>query len=458
MLLNYCMTLNDTIAAIATPAGEGGIGVVRITGSEALAIAGSHFRHKRGRSVTDFDSHRLYYGTFNAPEGAIDEVCLVYMKAPNSYTRQDSIEISCHGSPSVLRSVLNQIIKSGARIAEPGEFTKRAFLNGRIDLSQAEGVIDLIKARSEGAARAALNLMEGGLASRIEAVKQKLVTLLSHLEASIDFPDEEIETADDSRLAGILDDSIKQIDSLVKSYETGRFLKKGMLVAIIGKPNVGKSSLLNSLLEEDRSIVTHIPGTTRDLIRAETEISGIPVELIDTAGLNRSPDEIESIGIELALGAAESADLVVALFDGSREWDEEDGKTLGALKKARAGLALVNKSDLPQKLVSPESGFSPAHISVNNRIGLEAIEEKVKAVAGSGGGAGSEPLVTRSRHLSIFNRIADDLRRAKEELPVGREISASGVWDALEEIKRFTGESYTEEVLSKIFDEFCIGK
>jgi tRNA modification GTPase len=452
------MTLNDTIAAIATPAGEGGIGVVRITGSEALAIAGSHFRHKRGRSVTDFDSHRLYYGTFNAPEGAIDEVCLVYMKAPNSYTRQDSIEISCHGSPSVLRSVLNQIIKSGARIAEPGEFTKRAFLNGRIDLSQAEGVIDLIKARSEGAARAALNLMEGGLASRIEAVKQKLVTLLSHLEASIDFPDEEIETADDSRLAGILDDSIKQIDSLVKSYETGRFLKKGMLVAIIGKPNVGKSSLLNSLLEEDRSIVTHIPGTTRDLIRAETEISGIPVELIDTAGLNRSPDEIESIGIELALGAAENADLVVALFDGSREWDEEDGKTLGALKKARAGLALVNKSDLSQKLVWPEKSISPAHISVNNRTGLEAIEEKVKDVAGSGGGAGSEPLVTRSRHLAIFNRIGEDLRRAKEELPVGREVAAAGVWDALEEIKRFTGESYTEEVLSKIFDEFCIGK
>jgi len=450
------MNLNDTIAAIATPVGEGGIGVIRVSGPDALNATAKNFRPS-GKPVKEMESHRLYFGTLLSKTETIDEVCLVYMKAPRSYTRQDCVEISCHGSPAVLRRALKLIMDNGARMAEPGEFTKRAFLNGRINLSQAEGVIDLIKARSEGAATAALQLMEGGLSARIEAAKQKLLQILSHLEASIDFPDEELETATDEQILKLLDESIHKVDSLVRSYESGRFLKAGMKIAIIGKPNVGKSSLLNALLEEERAIVTKHPGTTRDLIHGESEIAGIPVEFIDTAGLNKSPDEVESIGIERTLKAAREADLVIALFDGSRPWDEEDDKVFETLKELKNLIALINKSDAERKLLWPDASMKISAISVNNRTGFESIEEAVKMTAGSIR-PGVEPLVTRARHLAIFKRISEDLKRAKDELAIGREIAAAEIWDAIEEIKRFTGESYTEEVLSKIFDEFCIGK
>ena len=450
------MNINDTIAAIATPVGEGGIGVIRISGSNALAVAVKNFK-PAGKDVKAIKSHRLYLGTLLSGEGTIDEVCLVYMKAPRSYTRQDCVELSCHGSPAVLRHALRVIMENGARMAEPGEFTKRAFLNGRINLSQAEGVIDLIKARSEGAATAALHLMEGGLSSRIEAAKQKLLHILSHLEASIDFPDEELETATDAQLIKLLDESIHKVDSLVRSYESGKFLKNSMKIAIIGKTNVGKSSLLNALLEEERAIVTEHPGTTRDLIRGEIEIAGIPVEFVDTAGLNKTADEVESIGIERTLKMAQEADLVIALFDGSRKWDEEDSKVLETIGELKNLIILINKSDIEQKLAWPDSSRKTHPISVNMRTGFEHIEEAVKKTAGTFK-PGVEPLITRARHLGIFKRISEDLHRARQELSIGREIAAAEIWDAVEEIKRFTGESYTEEVLSKIFDEFCIGK
>jgi tRNA modification GTPase len=452
------MKLNDTIAAIATPAGEGGIGVIRVSGPASTEIIRRIFR-PAGKTAGGLESHRLYYGRLIDDAGEIDEVCVTVMKAPRSYTRQDSAEISCHGSSAVLRRALKAALAGGARMAEPGEFTKRAFLNGRIDLSQAEGVIDLIKARSEGAANAAFHLMRGGLSSRIDTVKRKLLYLFSHLEASIDFPDEELETAPDETLASGMNEALKKMEWLIKSYETGKFLKHGMGLVIIGKPNVGKSSLLNALLEEDRAIVTHHPGTTRDTIRAETELAGLPVELIDTAGLSDAPGEVEAIGMERALQAAETADVVIGLFDGSREWEKADEKVLDRLKKARACLAVINKSDLPKKLEWPASAPPCVRISVKERAGLEELLGKIRDSARSAGEVSlEEPLVTRTRHLEIFRRIAGDIKRAIEDLPLGRELSAASVWDALEEIKRFTGESYTEEVLSVIFDEFCIGK
>ncbi len=453
------MKLDDTIAAIATPIGEGGLGVIRLSGQNSLEIIQKAFTPKSKLKSDSLKSHRLYFGKLKDKTGTIDEVCVVYMKAPRSYTKENSAEVSCHGSPAVLRRALKCLITNGARMAEPGEFTKRAFLNGRIDLSQAEGVIDLIKARSEGAADAAFKLMEGGLSSRINVVKEKLVHTLAQLEASIDFPDEEFQTETDEQLIKHLDKATDRMNSLLRSYESGKFLKHGMGLAIIGKPNVGKSSLLNALIEEERSIVTGHPGTTRDLIRAETELAGLPVELIDTAGLHCSPEEVEAIGIERALKAAKSADAVIALFDASREWDEADEQVLETLKKAKIPIAVINKTDMTHKLNWPDASIIPLPLSVKERVGIDGLLESIKTVVSDAGNISQEePVVTRTRHLEIFKRIASDIQRAKDEMAIGRELSAAGVWDALEEIKRFTGESYTDEILSKIFDEFCIGK
>lgn len=453
------MNLDDTIAAIATAVGEGGIGMVRISGPASHGIVLSLFRTKNQKELDKPESHRLYYGTLNDQSGPIDEVCLVLMKGPRSYTRQDMAEISCHGSPAVLRRALKLLVAAGARMAGPGEFTKRAFLNGRIDLSQAEGVIDLIKARSEGAARAAFGLMEGGLSTRIEAIRQKLVTALSHLEASVDFPDEEMATMGDAELQTTLGDCIHRIERLIQSYDGGKFLKHGLSLAIIGKPNAGKSSLLNALLEEERAIVTDIPGTTRDLIRAEGELAGLKVELIDTAGFNPSPDAVEAEGIRRALKAAEGADAVLGLFDGSRPWDASDQKVLDTLKRSRLHLAVVNKSDMPRQLAWPDGEGEPLRISVKETRGLDELMARVAAFAQDARALNEEePVVTRLRHREVFLEIAADLGRARQDLAMGREVAAAAVWDALEGIKRFTGESYTEEVLLAIFDEFCIGK
>ncbi|MBI5178748.1 MAG: tRNA uridine-5-carboxymethylaminomethyl(34) synthesis GTPase MnmE [Nitrospinae bacterium] len=453
------MNNGDTITAIATPAGEGGLGVIRISGPLSGMIALNLFRTSSGATLDALESHRVYFGAVNDGASPVDEVCLTYMKAPRSYTKEDTVEISCHGSPAVLRRVLKLVTSRGARMAEPGEFTKRAFLNGRIDLSQAEGVIDLIKSRSEGAARAAFGLMEGGLSARIESVREKLVRVLSHLEASIDFPDEDFQTATDAEIIATLDEAVRRMERLIQSYDGGKFLRHGINVAIIGKPNAGKSSLLNALLEEERAIVTHHPGTTRDLIKGEAELAGLNVELVDTAGLNPTPDEIEAEGIRRSLKAAEAADVLIGLFDGSRQWDEADARVISTLRQARHFVAAVNKADLCQKLDWPERDIAPIRISVRNATGIDALIAAVSTVAKSVPAQGhEEPVVTRLRHREIFCRIAEDLRRAKEELAVGREVAAAGVWDALEEIKRFTGESYTEEVLSSIFNEFCVGK
>ncbi|GMT42894.1 MAG: tRNA modification GTPase MnmE [bacterium] len=387
------MNLDDTIAAIATPPGEGGLGVIRVSGRNAMKVAQTIFIPAGGKKTRGkpMESHRMYFGAVVRPldklrvtachgepveprqahssassrqtahhdgvvePGAVlDEVCIVYMKAPRSYTRQDILEIYCHGSPALLRRLLKLTLDCGARMAEPGEFTKRAFLNGRIDLTQAEGVIDFIKSRSETAAKSALQLMQGGLSSRIETVKQNLVNLLAQLEASIDFPDEEVETAGDETITSRLEESIRAMERLVKSYGKGRYFNTSIGLAIVGKPNVGKSSLLNAILEEDRAIVTPHPGTTRDLIRVDTELDGLCVELIDTAGLNPTPDEVEAVGIERALRSARSADVVVGLFDGSRPWEEADQNVLDVILGAPRFVAAVNKSDLAQRINSPK--------------------------------------------------------------------------------------------------------
>ncbi|MBI3795318.1 MAG: tRNA uridine-5-carboxymethylaminomethyl(34) synthesis GTPase MnmE [Nitrospinae bacterium] len=448
-------TSGDTIAAVATPVGEGGLGVIRISGPASLVIISKIFRLSRGEVLPEMTPRNVYFGKIFEDKEPVDEVCAVYFRAPQSYTAEDVVEISCHGSPAVMRKILKLVMANGARIAEPGEFTKRAFLNGRMDLSQAEGVVDLIKSVSEGAARSAYRLMEGGLSARIDSIRQKLVWTLSNLEASIDFPDEDFQTAPDEHIVKTLEECAALAQRLIKSYDGGRFITHGINVAIIGKANAGKSSLLNALTEEERSIVTHHPGTTRDLIRAETELSGMKVELVDTAGLNPSPDEIEAEGIRRSLIAARTADVVLGLFDGSRPWDASDDAVVEVLKKSARPIAAVNKADLPSVLTWGEPAIKPIYISVRDRGGFKELAERFFDGIHL---AGEEPVVTRLRHREIFERILSDLTRAKEDLKSGRELSAAGVWDAIEEIKRFTGESYTEEVLDAVFAEFCVGK
>lgn len=455
----------DTIAAVATPVGQGGIGIVRISGPRSLDITSQIFSPKKKVALSGVKSGALIYGHILSPDDRviIDEVLVAVMRAPRSYTREDIAEIHCHGGMVAVRKILGLITSFGARLADPGEFTKRAFLNGRISLDQAEAVLDLITARTEESLRIAAGQLQGGLSERLAALRSELIGVCAAVEAVIDFPEDEIEIRKDEQLVLQMEEVGLEIRRLSQTFQEARFFREGLSVAIIGKPNVGKSSLLNALLRKDRAIVTEVPGTTRDLIEEHLNIQGLPVRIIDTAGIRESHELVEQEGIRRSLQALEQADFVIAVIDGSRSLDGHDH---GLLEKVRGkeAVIVVSKTDLPLE-VSLENigkyGKQYIRVSVVSGEGLEDLKTTIYSLHLKDWKEEREGvLITNMRHKTALDHAALSLGRAVEIISGNRplEIAAIELRDAADQIGGITGAVTTAEVLERIFSDFCIGK
>lgn len=457
--------MEDTIAAISTALGESGIGIIRMSGENSKKILEEIFQPAHKSS--SFNNRKLIYGHVidkNKNE-VIDEALAVYMKAPNTYTREDVVEISCHGSIVSLRKTLELIIKKGARIAEKGEFTKRAFLNGRLDLSQAEAVIDMIKAKTNKGYEAALNQLEGCLSSEIKKIRNQISELISHIIVNIDYPEEDIEEITYEELKNKMERINAEITHMLNTFHAGKIFKEGLSTAIIGKPNVGKSSLMNALLKEARAIVTDIPGTTRDIIEETVNINQIPLKIVDTAGIRDTEDIVEKIGVEKSKESFNKADLIIFMLNASEELSSEDMEIIKHIKNKKA-IVLLNKTDLPQKIdISEVRALLPDKkiicSSIVNNKGVEDLEKEIERIVYSGNIIQEESfLITNMRHATLLekakNSITDAIRiiDSRESLDI-IEIDIRNAWEALGEI---IGETVSEDIIDEIFSRFCLGK
>ncbi|MFN3504887.1 MAG: tRNA uridine-5-carboxymethylaminomethyl(34) synthesis GTPase MnmE [Caldimicrobium sp.] len=454
----------DTIAAIATPPGRGAIGVIKISGDKALPILQSIF--KPAKAHLTFQSHRFYYGFIIDPETGerIDEVLVVYMKKPYSYTREDVVEIHAHSGYYNLKGILELVLKLGARPADPGEFTLRAFLNGRIDLSQAEAIEEIISAKSKTALTLALQNLSGKLSEKIKILKEDLLFLLAQVESAIDFPEEDIEILNPPELVPHIKEIIKKIEHLIQNYQEGKIYREGIRLVISGKPNVGKSSLMNALLKEERAIVTPIPGTTRDFLEEEAYLRGIPVKLIDTAGLRETSDPVEKIGVEKALQKLKEADLVIFLIDVSEKPDKE---TLSLYEQIKdfPHLVVFNKIDLtPNYLEDWKSLFKTVEIipiSVKEEINLDLLYQNIEKKILTEKGTITAGVVPNLRQKIALEKAKEHLEKAIEEIVKKNplpELIALEIRGAISSLSEIIGEVTTEDLLNKIFSSFCIGK
>jgi len=456
------MYVVDTIAAIATPQGAGAVGIVRASGPDCVRIAAAVFRRSRDRAAMEdavtgaWQSHRLYRGQVIRWDGTVvDEALAVLMRAPHSYTGEDILELHCHGSPVVLRLALEAVLAAGARAAEPGEFTRRAFLNGKLDLAQAEAVIDLVRARTPAGAIQAHDQLTGRLSRALDEMRGQLLRVKAHVEVKIEFVDDEIDLPDEEPIE-VLRTVVASMDSLLGGYERARLTRQGLRVALTGPPNVGKSSLLNALLGEDRAIVTPIAGTTRDLIEEAADFNGIAVVLTDTAGLRESPDEIERIGVERALDSARRADIVVQVFDSSVP------KPAGLVFDVDHHLSVLNKSDLPCAWSAGDIealGSPLVRTSALTGEGLDELRAAVLSVA-MAPVADSGPVLTRSRQRDAVAKARECLGHALAGFATGvpSDLIAVDLQAALDHIASVTGSVTSDDVLDAIFSEFCIGK
>ena len=467
------MFLDDTIAAISTPAGEGGIGIVRLTGKDSIKIADRLFHSSKGKTLSDSASHRIIYGFIkdSSTGETVDEVLVSIMRSPNTYTREDIVEINCHGGMSPLRNVLELAVKHGARLAEPGEFTKRAFLNGRIDLSEAEAVLDLIRAKTDESRRIALEQLRGRLSEKILNLREQITKICVFIEAYIDFPEEDIELASKKEIIESAETILKELASLLKSYDEGRFFREGLAAAIVGKPNVGKSSLLNALLQKDRAIVTDTPGTTRDTIEEYLNINGLPLRIIDTAGIRESHDMAEKEGVKRSIRAMEDADLVIAVIDGSEPLKDEDIEVLGKTK-GKNTIIVINKSDLisSEEQKSRRAEVNSALSSYSSRVinisaakgdGIEELKDTVFQSSVKNWKEQKEGvIVTNLRHKIAIQAAYDSLKNGIKAIETDKplEIIAIEFRDALDRLGEIVGAVTTDDILNRIFSDFCIGK
>jgi len=463
---NILSRTEETIAAISTPFGESGIGIVRMSGPMAESIVKRLFKPKRDQSP--FISHHFHYGEIiDSRDGhPVDEVLVVLMRGPKTYTREDIVEINCHGGYLVLQKVLELVLAQGARMAQPGEFTKRAFLNGRIDLTRAEAVIDLIKARTMEGIDIANQQLKGSLYKEMTALKESLIEHLSLIEAHIDFPEEEIETIPQTEMRQDLRNGIQKLEEWISTYEEGRIFREGISCAITGKTNVGKSSLLNVLLKQERAIVTPIPGTTRDVIEEVLNIQGIPVRLMDTAGLRKAKDFIEQEGVKRAKERVANADLILLILDGSRELDEDDLEIILEIKEKKK-VVIINKKDLPLKLSLEEikKRFPEDPLVSISALKNEGVEDLKKAIYSSlihrDIRVSPEHLIVANiRHKMLLTQIKENLSNALKGLEEGTslEFIAFEIRLALDSLGEMVGETTPVEVLNRIFNQFCIGK
>lgn len=457
--------ISDTIAAISTPLGEGGIAVIRMSGDEALSIAAKVFRGRK--PLTQVPTHTVHYGYIVDPDSQekIEEVLVTVMLAPKSFTKEDVVEISCHGGMISVHKVLELVIKHGARLAEPGEFTKRAFLNGRIDLAQAEAVIDLIRSKSDRAFRIALKQVEGKLSNTIRLMRQELLELLAHIEVNIDYPEHDVEEMTSALIRDKSYAVIQQIDALLHSARQGKILREGIVTAIVGRPNVGKSSLLNELAQENRAIVTDIPGTTRDIIEEYVTVGGIPLKLLDTAGIRETQDVVEQIGVERSKHALGEADLILYVLNNGEPLEEEDLNLLRQLQD-RQLIVIVNKMDLPSQLDLDQVKSLIAEdrivkMSIKDGEGLRELEEAITALFFSGEiESGDLTYISNVRHISLLEQAKQSLLDAVEsvEMAIPIDIMQIDVRTAWEKLGEVIGDSAPDSLIDQIFSQFCLGK
>ncbi len=456
------MTDQDTICAVSTAPGEGGIGIIRVSGRAALEIAAEIFRPAGAKDLRTVPSHSMHYGRVVDPatDEIIDEALVSVMRAPATYTREDVVEVNCHGGMAALRRTLAGLLAAGARQAEPGEFTKRAFLNGRIDLAQAEAVMDIIRAKTELSLRAANEQLIGGLSGEASNLRERLIGVIAGVEAGVDFPEEDIETPSGGPLVQEIESLLNDLDGMLSGFRYGRILREGYATAIVGRPNVGKSSLLNALLRQNRAIVTEVPGTTRDVLEEYLSIDGMPVRILDTAGIRHTHDVVEQEGVRRSLAAIEQADIVLIVLDGSHELAPDDRRVIEEAK-AKTAIAVINKSDLPKRMERLAWPERRVEISCKTGEGLDGLRAEMLDAMHQGAVPPREHAwAVNDRHRSALERAKAGLEKALASARAGLspEFIALDLRDALDHIGLITGATYTEDILERIFRDFCIGK
>ena len=436
-----------------------------MSGEKCFDVLNKIFKPKKQESVENIKGYTIKYGHIVENKEIIDEVLVSYFKAPRSYTTENMCEINTHGGNIVIRKILDLCLKNGANLAEPGEFTKRAFLNGRIDLLQAESVIDVINAKSEKEAKTGIKQLEGVLSRKIKEIKQEILDVMVNVDVSIDYPEYDVEDVTNSQISSMLDSVQNKLEILEKSFDNGKLIKEGIKTAIIGKPNAGKSSLLNAILKEDRAIVTEYEGTTRDTIEEFVNIEGVPIKLIDTAGIRDAKDEVEKIGIKKSKEIANDADLVIAIFDSSKELTVEDEEILNIIKNKKS-IILLNKADLNSVLTENDAKFKEItenviKISALNGVGLEKLYNLIsKMFSLEEINVDNDVIVTNLRHKNLISKAIENVKKAKntvqENMPI--DIIAIFIKDILEDLGNITGEVVTDDIINVIFSKFCLGK
>lgn len=456
----------STIASISTAPGIGGIGIIRMSGEDTFKILDKIFIQKNKEDISNIKGYSIKYGHIVEKEKLIDEVLVSYFKAPKSYTTENMCEINSHGGNVVVKKILELCLENGAALAEPGEFTKRAFLNGRIDLAQAESVIDVINAKSEREAKAGIKQLEGELSNKINNIKQKILNIMVNIEVSIDYPEyEDIEEVQNKQVLNMLDEVEIELKKLASSFDNGKLLKEGIHTAIIGRPNAGKSSLLNAILKEDRAIVTEYEGTTRDTIEEFVTVNGVPLKLIDTAGIREATDEVEKIGVNKAKQIAEEADLVIAIFDSSKDLSDDDKKILEIIKNKKS-IIILNKIDLNKKIQKSDQMLTSVsekiiEISALKKEGIENLYNTISEMFNLNEiNMDNEILITNIRHKELINKAIDKIHETqntiKNNMPI--DIVAIYIKDILETLGSITGEEVSEDIINEIFSKFCLGK
>ena len=460
--------MEETIAAISTAPGTAGIGIIRMSGRDVFSVLEKIFRPIKEESIENINGYTIKYGKIFNPETdeIVDEVLVSYFKEPKSYTQENMCEINSHGGTIVVKKILELCLKNGAQMAEPGEFTKRAFLNGRIDLAKAEAVINLINAKSEKETKASINQLEGNLSLEIKRIKKKIISLLADIEASIDYPEyDEAEEVSNNKALTKLDEIQKELEKLNKSFETGKIIKDGIKVAIIGKPNSGKSSLLNAVLKEDRAIVTDIEGTTRDTIEEFVTIDGIPFKFVDTAGIRKADNKVEEIGIEKSKKVAKESDLIIAMFDNSKKLTKEDEEILEFIKDKTA-IIILNKIDLKESVLEQEekiinSGKDVIKISLLSNCDLSGFYKELNMLFELNKiNPDNEIIITEMRHKKLIEDAIAHTENAKKTISnnIPIDIISINIKEIIEDLSKITGENVTEDVINEIFSKFCLGK
>lgn len=459
------MKITDTIAAISSAAGNSGIGIIRVSGDEAIEVVDKIFRPaNKNKKLANVESHTVHYGHIMDGDKTLDQVLVIVMKNPHSYTGEDTVEIDCHGGTLILKKVLDLVLKNGARTAEPGEFTKRAFLNGRIDLSQAEAVMDLINSKNDFALNSSIEQLKGGVSDAIKDIRKDIIYHIAFIESALDDPEHISLDGYDEEITEMLNENINKISKLINSFDNGRIMKEGIKTVILGKPNAGKSSLLNLMLGEDRAIVTDIEGTTRDTLEENINFNGLSLKIIDTAGIRDTEDLVERIGVNKAKEIAKEGDLIIYVVDGSRELDDNDREIIKLINDKQA-IILVNKSDMDTVInideLKKDSNRDVILFSAKNGEGMDQLEEEIRNMFYSGKVTYNDQVyITNARHKEALENALESLKQVKNSVDAGmpEDFYSIDLMDAYTDLGLIIGESVEDDLVNEIFSKFCMGK